>query len=179
MADQPVQDAGLERAVEATTSALIDAEFYPPMFAEKVARLAVEAAVAHCLTCLSAIVGAAREFLLPIEHAGPCVNYEDQIPEWYDKYDSCSRHLRAAAERRELLAEALQQYDGGPIPRSYAVDRDDRESIGEPRNLTGSSGTICRCGHPKSEHRDYESGNKACAWPGCSCTQYDGDGCAE
>ena len=61
---------------------------------------------------LAAIVEAAREFLLPIEHDGPCVNYDDQNPDDYDPYDSCSRHLRAAAERRERLAEALRQYDG-------------------------------------------------------------------
>lgn len=59
----------------------------------------------------AAVVAAAREFLLPIEHDGPCVNYEDQNPEWYDEYDSCSRHLRAAAERRERLAQALGRYD--------------------------------------------------------------------
>jgi len=35
--------ADLERAVEVGTSALIDAEFYPPMFAEKVARIVLEA----------------------------------------------------------------------------------------------------------------------------------------
>ena len=61
---------------------------------------------------LAAIVEAAREFLLPIEHDGPCVNYDDQNPDDYDPYDSCSRHLRASAERKERLAEALRQYDG-------------------------------------------------------------------
>lgn len=60
---------------------------------------------------LDEVIAAARAMLPPIEHDGPCVNYDDQNPDDYDPYDSCSRHLRAAAARRERLARALALID--------------------------------------------------------------------
>jgi hypothetical protein len=61
---------------------------------------------------LAELVAAAREMLLPIEHDGPCINYDGQYPEWYDEYDSCSRHLAAAADRKARLAAAIARIDG-------------------------------------------------------------------
>lgn len=37
------------------------------------------------------------------QHDGPCVNYEGQDPEAYIDWDSCHRHLNAAADRQERL----------------------------------------------------------------------------
>lgn len=62
---------------------------------------------------IAELVEAARAMLLPIEHEGPCINYDGQNPEWYDEYDSCSQHLAAAEARRVRLAAAIARIDGG------------------------------------------------------------------